>query len=321
MRVFVTGGSGFIGTNLVASLHEEGHEVRNYDIESPPSDALVNLWQAGDIMDAAAVRRSMTEFRPDWVVHLAARTDCDEDTTVEAGYCVNTDGTSHLLDAVGACASVQRLVVTSSQFVCGPGRQARGDDDYSPHTVYGHSKVETERRTRDADLACPWVIVRPVNIWGPYHLRYAREFWRVAAKGLYLHPDVPAPTRTYGYVGNVVWQIKGLLEAPVERIDGQVFYVGDHPGPIDEWTFAFCRALRGKDPPRVPFWVLKGLARLGDAISIVIRRPFLITSSRLHSMTVDYVSPIDRTERLLGAAPYDLDTGVAETVRWLRSGS
>ena len=316
MKVFLTGASGFIGTNLVAELKRRGIEALNYDWAEPARGEDRDLWTRGDLMDPGALAKSMCGFRPDVVIHLAARTDCDENTTVEEGYQVNTIGTANLLEAVKSCPSAERLIVTSSQYVCGPGRQPANDEDYFPHTVYGWSKVETEKLVRAAGLSCTWTLIRPVNIWGPYHARYSDEFWKIAAAGLYFHPNVPAPTRTYGYIGNVVWQIMGLLDAPAEKVNGKVFYVGDQPITIDRWSIGFCRALRGKEPPRIPMFVMKILARIGDFISVVIRRPFLLTSSRLNSMTADYLSPIDRTVDLLGESPYSLDEGICETAQW-----
>lgn len=95
--------------------------------------------------------------------------------------------------------------------------------------------------------------------------------------------------------------------------------MGDHPIAIDRWSIGFCKAFRGKEPPRIPLILMKGLARLGDAISFFTRRPFLITSSRLESMTADYLSPIDKTVLLLGEPPYSLEDGIEETVRWYRA--
>lgn len=223
MKIFLTGGSGFIGTNMVLSLVQNGHEVRNYDWSKPVCPEHLDYWIQGDLMDVDELKAAMLAFSPDWVIHLAARTDCDESATVEVGYRVNTKGTANLLEAVKACPSVERLIVTSTQYVCGPGRQPNNDEDYFPHTVYGWSKVEAERLTRSADLHCTWTVIRPVNIWGAYHARYGDEFWKIAAAGLYLHPNVPAPTRTYGYIGNVVWQIMGLLKAPSKDVGGKVF--------------------------------------------------------------------------------------------------
>lgn len=315
-RIFLTGGSGFFGSNLIDFYKGYDVEILNFDISKPLNHCDENLWIEGDILDAEALLSAMRSFRPDVVIHLAARTECDENTTVEEGYVVNTDGTKSLLNAIEQCDTIERVIITSSQFVCGPGRQPEGDDDYFPHTVYGESKVITEKLARAADLDCCWSIIRPVNVWGPYHERYSREFWKVASKGWYLHPDVPAPTRTYGYIGNVVWQINGILSAARESVDGEVFYVGDEPVRIDQWSIGFYRAFRGKEPLRLPILLLKFLAVIGDCISWVTRKPFLITSSRLKSMTVDYLSPITKTEHLLGVAPYSLDEGIRETVEW-----
>ena len=318
MKVFLTGAGGFIGTSLVMALEKEGHEICNYDRAEPICPEHLDFWVQGDLMDPGKLKETLVDFAPAWVIHMAARTDCDERTTVEEGYQANTKGASNLLDAVRSSPSVKRLMVTSSQYVCGPERQPENDKDYFPATVYGWSKVETEKLTRAAELSCTWTLIRPVNIWGPYHARYCREFWRIAAAGLYFHPNVPAPTRTYGYIGNVVWQIMGLLKAPSEEVHGKVFYVGDQPIAIDRWTIGFAKELRGKAPPRIPYFVMKGLALVGDVISFFIRRPFLITSSRLRSMTTDYLSPIDETVDLLGEAPHSLEDGVRETAEWYK---
>ncbi|NNM34104.1 MAG: NAD-dependent epimerase/dehydratase family protein, partial [Gemmatimonadetes bacterium] len=84
-RVFLTGASGFIGTNLVDAL-EGNAEIVNYDVAAPARERHRAYWAEGDILDASALGRCVAEARPHVVVHLAARSDCDENTTVEAGY-------------------------------------------------------------------------------------------------------------------------------------------------------------------------------------------------------------------------------------------
>jgi nucleoside-diphosphate-sugar epimerase len=319
IKVFITGGGGFIGTNLIIELEKRGDEICNFDKAEPTIADHKKYWIQGDLMDLEALTKALVDFAPDWVIHLAARTECDENTTVEKGYLVNTQGTANLLEAVRLAPSVKRAMITSTQYVCGPSRQPQNDHDYFPHTVYGWSKVETEKLTRAADLACTWTLIRPVNIWGPYHARYSDEFWKIAAAGLYVHPNIPAPTRTYGYIGNVVWQMLGLLELPAEKVHKEVFYVGDQPIKIDRWSIGFSKAFRGKEPPRIPMFVMKGLALAGDMISVVIRKPFFITSSRLRSMTEDYLSPLDKTINALGEAPYSLDEAIGKVAKWYQS--
>ena len=318
MKILITGASGFIGTNAVEVFASRGDTVCNLDPQPPLNPAHREFWKKADILDPAALNAALAEFSPEAVIHLAARADCDENTTVEEGYRLNTDGTRNVLAAIRATPSIRRAIITSSQFVCGPGYQPKDDEDFHPATVYGQSKVITEQLTRAAALPCTWTIVRPTNIWGPWHLRYQREFWRVVAKGWYVHPGGAPVVRCYGYVGNVVRQMRKILELPPERVSGEVFYLGDRPGDIAEWVNAFSLALRGKKVRVVPRPVLATAGRIGDVISRVIGRPFYINTSRFRSMTSDYLVNMDKTFEVLGPPPVSLEEGVAETVAWLR---
>src|SRR3981081_4444900 len=188
MKVLITGGSGFIGTNVIEALSRQGNKILNYSLHPPLNVEQTEFWCARDILDFAATTATFREFPPDWVLHLAARAETDETTTAEKAYRANTEGTANVLEAIRATPSVQRIIITSSQFVCAPGRLPKGDTDYFPETVYGQSKVITEKLTRDANLSGTWAIIRPTNIWGPWHMRYRREFWRVVERGLYVHP-------------------------------------------------------------------------------------------------------------------------------------
>src|SRR5207302_5317073 len=243
----------------------------------------------------------------------------DENTTVESGYRANTEGTGNVLAAIRSTPSVQRTIITSSQFVCAPGRLPENDTDYFPETVYGESKVITEKLTREVNLSHCWVIIRPTNIWGPWHMRYRREFWRALERGLYLHPGRRPVIRSYGYVKNVVYQIQKILDAPREIVRGQTFYLGDRPTNLLDWVNGFSRALTGRDVRIVPRSLMRVLALLGDIPTRITGKPFLINSSRLRSMITDYNTPMERTFELFGENPYTLETGIRETVKWLRT--
>lgn len=317
MRLLITGASGFIGTNYVDYACERAEALLNVDISKPIKPEHLEFWREGDIMNAAELQEIFREFAPTHLIHMAARVDCDEDTTVENGYCVNTTGTQNVIDAARKTLTIERAIFVSTQFVAGPGRLPCSDQDFFPHTVYGQSKVITENLVRSADLACCWTLVRPTNVWGPWHMRYRQEAWRVLRRGLYLHPGGSPVVRSYGFVGNIVWQIDRLLSAPVEKVNGQVFYVGDRPDDIYEWVNAFSVSLRGRPARRVPRPLLKPIALAGDALA-ALGKPFPLTSSRLTSMTSDYPTPMDKTFDTLGNPPYSLQEGVEVTADWLR---
>jgi nucleoside-diphosphate-sugar epimerase len=318
-RVIVTGGSGFIGSHLVSYLLEQGHQVLNLDKSKPLDPKQESLHQQAEILDAAALRATFDSFRPQWLFHLAARTDCDERTTVEKGYGANTIGSVNVLAAAATCEALERVLMTSSQYVCRPGHQPSGDEDYCPHTVYGWSKVEMEQAVRRAEVSCPWLIVRLTNVWGPWHMRYRRQVWRAIRQGFYLHPGGPPIIRSYGYVGNVVRQMVGLMRAETGTVSGRVFYLGDPPRDLFEWVNGFSIALRGCPVTVVPRPLLRAIGLTGDIICKLSSREFLIHSSRYRSMVTSDPAPMGATFALLGPSPISLGQAVDQTVRWLRT--
>jgi nucleoside-diphosphate-sugar epimerase len=318
-RVIVTGGSGFIGTCLISYLLDQGHQVLNLDKCKPLDASQSSLHDQVDILDMVALSAKFDSFCPQWLFHLAARTDCDETTTVEEGYAANSTGSVNVLTAAAACQELERVLVTSSQYVCRPGHQPSGDEDYCPHTIYGWSKVETERAVRSASLSCPWIIVRPTNVWGPWHMRYRRQVWRAIRQGFYLHPGGAPIIRSYGYVGNVVRQMIGLMWAEVASVDAHVFYIGDLPQDLREWVNSLSFALRGCSVTIVPRLLLRSVGLIGDLIGKLSGREFLIHSSRYRSMVTSETAPMAATYALLGPSPISLDQAVGETVLWLRT--
>jgi len=319
MRILVTGGSGFIGTNFMAFQAAQGVALLNLDWNPPLDPDHRVWWKEIDLMDQPSVQAAFDAFKPTHVVHLAARTDTDEPVDVDA-YRQNHEGTRILLEVVKRCACVERIVVTSTQFVCEAGYQPKNDLDFKPFTVYGESKRRTEMITREAALTCCWTIIRPTTIWGPWSLRYRDVMFKVMRKGLYFHPGKGRVVRSYGYVGNVVWQIDRMLHAPRPVVDGRVFYVGDRPFDLKEWVEVVSRELVGKPVRYIPTFLIQLLAWVGDAFKLV-GIPFPITSGRFRSMTSDYITPMDKTIDALGEAPFSIEAGVKETVKWYDNGS
>jgi nucleoside-diphosphate-sugar epimerase len=318
-RVLLTGASGFIGTNLVDLLEYEGAEVCNADIAAPLRPDQARVWKQADVMEPAKLADLFATFDPHVVVHLAARTDTL--STELDGYRMNHVGTRNVVDAIPSAPSAERFVFVSTQFVVRPGVPFVSETDFDPHTAYGQSKVIAEQDIRENPPDVTWVIVRPTNVWGPWHLRYQREFWRVVGRGLYLHPAQPDPIRSYAYVGSVCAQILAVLTVESGRVHERALYVGDEPIRQSLWVDAFSVALRGRRARRVPGGLVAALGRVGD-LAQRAHLPSPITSERYASMTSDYPTPMYRTAGALGELhSVRLDVGVRQTTEWLQDGT
>lgn len=115
MRLLLTGASGFIGTNLIEDLSGGDVEILNLDTSPPLKPGLKRFWKESDIMNPEQLPQEFSEFKPTHVIHMAARTDCDENTPVQDGYQVNTQGTRNVIDAIKSTPSIERDIMPSRQ--------------------------------------------------------------------------------------------------------------------------------------------------------------------------------------------------------------
>ncbi len=317
MRIIVTGASGFIGTHLLELLRSSEHQVTNVDIRAPQLASPANAtWRNCSILNRAALADVFHEIQPTHVIHLAAYTSIEARSLNE--FSANIEGTANLLTAIKGVASVERIIVTSTQHVRIPGSgDPASDTDFIPYKYYGESKVLTERLTREAGLSCAWTIIRPTAVWGPGNLPLAEGLWWQMRRGTYFHPAHDSVVRSSGYVKNVVWQIQRLLQAPRSAIDRKVFYVADGNSRQFDWVNAVSRELVGHGVRTLPLWMIRGLALFGDGVRAV-GLTFPIYGARLENLITNNSVPLAPTLQLLGEPPYSLKEGAMETAEWLK---
>jgi nucleoside-diphosphate-sugar epimerase len=108
--------------------------------------------------------------------------------------------------------------------VCRLGYQPNGEDDYSPNTKYGESKVIGEQIVkRYTHLPFEWLIVRPTSLWGPWFDIPYRGFFEAVRAGWYIHPKNCEIRRSYGFVLNSVCQLERLSLAEASQVAGRGF--------------------------------------------------------------------------------------------------
>lgn len=313
-KVLITGGSGFIGTNLLLFLIEK-YEILNIDIRESNLTELQKYTSLVDITNYEKLRNVVISFSPDYIIHLAARTDLNGKSIND--YSANTAGVSNLMKIIHELPNLKKLIVTSSMLVCHTGYYPKDQFDYAPNTLYGESKVETERIVWDNKPQCDWAIIRPTSIWGPWFGVPYRNFFDMVISRKYFHIGRKSCTKTYGYIGNAVYQIEQILFHETLNEDQKVFYIGDNPPTnIETWANEIAEELN-YNIKRVPFWMLKTAAYFGDLLKL-FNITFPMTSFRLKNMTTDNIIDLSETYNIAPNPPYSRIDGIKTTLQWLK---
>jgi nucleoside-diphosphate-sugar epimerase len=317
--ILITGGSGFIGTNMIEFIERKGIEnIINFDKKKPVKLDQEKYWIEGNILNQAHFKEILEKNNVDAVIHLAARTDTLSDNLDD--YNENHEGTKCILSAIEEYNKLKRLIVASTQYVYKSEQSPYPSNslEFQPHTIYGQSKVLMEQYVHYANLKCVWTIVRPTNIWGPWHMRYPKELWRIIDSGVYFHPVSRPVIRTYGYVKNIVHQIYQMLVEEDSLVDKKTFYVGDLSLDSYSWINEFSIQLTGKRIKRLPTFIFRYGAKTGDLLR-KIGIPFPLYSKRFQNMIEDYPAPTQQTIRIFGQAENSLKNNVQETINWLNN--
>lgn len=317
MKILITGGSGFIGTNTVDHYLEKGFEVLNIDWHRPKKEEHLPYWCELDILDREGLLKKIREFAPDYVIHLAARTDLYGKSLEE--YAQNTQGVKNMISALRETPSVKRIIFTSTQLVCAR-RNPKNETDYETINFYGESKKIGEQLLRSSEpLPFEYAIVRPTSIWGPWFEAPYCNFFHMVMGHRYFHMSRNSATKTFGFVGNLIYQMETILfNTPYDQVKGRVFYLGDRPASaITEWANEIAGEL-GIHIPTIPFFVFRMAAWFGDFLKIFGIR-FPMTSYRLTNMTTSFENDLDSTFSVAPNPPYTRLEGTRITLDWIRS--
>jgi len=240
-RVLVTGGAGFIPSNLIRHLLEHtAHDVVSLDALTYAGN-LENLADVmshsrlefvhGDVRDADLVRE--VGGGVDVIVNAAAESHVEKSIREGASEFVttNVEGTQILLDAIRE-TPVERFLLISSSEVYGTAERDPMDEEHplNPRSPYAATKAGGDRLAYSywVTYGLPIVIVRPFNNFGPrqHPEKVVPRFVTQALAGepLTIHGDGHA-TRDWLHVDDTASAIEALIEAPVHGVAGEVVNV------------------------------------------------------------------------------------------------
>lgn len=317
-KVLITGGSGFIGTNLVQYFLDRDTSVLNYDIKPPRNAAHTDHWHSADILDSNHLQKVVQDFDPDYIFHMAARTDLDGEHLDD--YAANTRGVSNIVAAAKSVAKLKKVIFTSSMLVCKLGYQPNDDTDYMPSTLYGESKVIGEKIVREeAADAFTWLMVRPTSIWGPWFDIPYKNFFTAVMKGYYFHPKGLKVMRSYGFVLNAVHELAMLASCPDEITHSKTFYLADYvPIELKTWGELIQQAFGSRKITDIPVAIFVVAGRVGDILKRLGYSEPPMSTFRFSNMRTNAIFDMSDVQELCGALPYTTSEGVTCTVDWMK---
>ena len=329
MNCFVTGASGFIGSNLVHELIARGHRVKVLLRPGADERALLGLKferATGDVSDRDLLAREIQGH--DWCFHVAASYHLWM-RDYRPMYATNVDGTRNVLEAAGR-AGCQKIVYTSTVGCIGLPKEANGTLRPSDETdlttaeemtnAYKKSKFQAEALATDLfrRKGLPVVIVNPSAPIGPGDVKPTPTGEIIVN---FLNRKLPAYLETglnWVHVRDVA--IGHILAAEKGRL-GERYILGNADG---NWTMpqtlATLEEITSIPAPKMqlPYWAAYRIAEINEMFSFVTgkppRAPLAGVNMARHKM---WFNP-GKAVRELGLPQTPPRQAFADAVEWFR---
>ncbi|MEO1436728.1 MAG: NAD-dependent epimerase/dehydratase family protein [Bacteroidota bacterium] len=248
MDIFLTGGSGFVGQNLIPKLIQAGHTIKAL-ARSEASAEKVKALGATPIRDDLTALSKATESALrscNTIVHSAAHMDFTYDP--EPFYSINVEATKNLLGLAHRTDIQQFIYISAAPVVPGSPIQNLSENQAKaglPKALYPKTKALAEQAVLKANSATLKTIsLRPPAIWGPNNHHYD-ELFELAEKGQWRWIGGGRHVLSTIHVDNLSNAVLAALKAP---IGGQAYFVTDGDRRPMRMTFEAIMRAKGVDP-------------------------------------------------------------------------
>lgn len=325
MKIFVTGGTGFIGWRLTERLISDNHDIvmisRNPLSVTSSGQKKVKILK-GDISDKAIIVEGMKGC--DLVFHLAAYTKpWAKDPGIISE--INVKGTLNILEAAVEC-NVKRVVFTStagtmtSSSVSGPAGESSSPDLHFS-TQYEKTKLEAEGLAIEfCKKGLEVVIVNPTRVYGPgknSESNSMTKLIRLYLKGLWrIIPGDGEAIGNYVFIDDVV---SGHILASSFGKPGEKYILGGSNLSFNE-LFRIIGESSGaaRRMIKVPGAILRQVIYIMSLITRITGVPPLITMDWFEKYMKDAILSSDKAIQELGYSITPASEGISKTIGWLR---
>ena len=321
MKAFVTGATGFVGSNLVDRLVELGFDVYCLRRKTSNIQWLKNKnvnFVEGDLFDNEVLENTLKDT--DYVFHVAGVV---KSKTREGFYKGNTYATKNLVELTyKSNPNIKRFVFVSSQAVCGPNPDDKPvTEEYIPRpiTTYGITKLKSEEEVLKFKDKIPVSIVRPPAIYGPRDTEILIYF-KTFAKGLNSIIGFGDKYLSLIYVEDLV---DGIIAASNENIkSGEIFFICSNESySWDEIAETTSKILnRNPIKIRIPHFVVFTVGTISQSLSIFSKNAATLNIEKCKDITRRrWVCSNEKARKVLGFNPkHSLEQGFQKTIEWYK---
>jgi nucleoside-diphosphate-sugar epimerase len=319
MKVFLTGGTGFIGGTVARQLRERGDDVVCL-IRSPEKAAPLTeigcATIAGDLSDRASLSAAMQGC--DAVIHAAAMYEVGIPKSQHpAMYEANVTGTENVLGAAND-AAVGKIVYVSTCGVFGDTHGKTVDETYEHPgkeftSYYEETKLEAHKvAKRMIAEGLPCVIVQPGGVYGPGDTSQVADLLDEFFAGKL----VLLPLADLGICMTHVDDIAGGIVLALDKGEKGETYVISGPATTMRGAIEMVAKVSGRKAPKhdLPTPVLKALTPIGPLIGKLMGQPPNLRELISSGDGVTFWASYDKAAERLGYAPRDLERGLRETL-------
>jgi farnesol dehydrogenase len=326
MKIFLTGGSGFIGSKLAIKLAEDNHDLtvllRDRSKAEEFTGAGIKICY-GDLFSKETLRTGMNNC--DWVFHLAAFT---KPVSKDPGlpYMTNVTGTLNVLKAAKE-QSVKKVIITSTAGTMGYSSDGSPVEEsinknLPYHTEYERTKAYSEKAALEFNSdSLEVIIVNPTRVYGPGKLTlsnsvtmiiklYGEGLWRII-------PGNGDAVGNYAFIDDVV---NGHVLAAIHGIGGERYILGGENISYREF-FNILGDLYNRK--RRLFTIskssLRRIVKIAVIYSKLLKSPAVISNEWIDKYLQDWIVTSDKACKQLNYEITPFREGAGETIQWLRS--
>ena len=317
MKIFVTGGTGFIGSHLI----DHFLDYKDTEIFALVRDLNNLKWLTGlkitplegDLLNIPALPSDI-----DYVFHIAGSIKAYK---MADYYTVNLQGTASLFQSlISQQISPKKVVYLSSLAATGPsknGTPVREDDEPCPVSSYGKSKLEGEIEVLKFKDRLSIVIPRVGAVYGPRDRSFV-PYFRAIKRGILASIGSSKQLISLIYVKDLVQALELCIQKNTES--GEVFHIADpQVYTSDEMGIAAAKIMNVKlKKVKFPVPLAYTAAVISEIIGKIKNSPGVFNRQRFQELKQEvWLADSTKAREILGFAPrYSLQKGVEETINW-----